>query len=91
MSTKLKMERRNYFFVCLNLYLKIKLSTASLLNKTQGNFICLFRVLCLHLYGEVTRQEQETNKLFNLFLRKKYEIEPASFQGVGMYGIPTVE
>ena len=52
--------------------------------------LCLFRALCLHLHRN-ERLEEETNKLFNLFLQKKDEIEPASFQGVCMDDIPTVE
>ena len=52
--------------------------------------LCLFRALCLHLHGN-ERLEEETNKLFNLYLQKKDGIEPASFQGVCMDDIPTVE
>ena len=52
--------------------------------------LCLFRALCLHLHGN-ERLEEETNKLFNLYLQKKDGIEPASFQGVCMGDIPTVE
>ena len=52
--------------------------------------LCLFRALCLHLHGN-ERLEEETNKLFSLYLQKKDGIEPASFQGVCMDDIPTVE
>ena len=52
--------------------------------------LCLFRALCLHLHGN-ERLEEETNKLFNLYLQKKDGIEPAAFQGVCMDDIPTVE
>ena len=52
--------------------------------------LCLFRDLCLDLHGN-ERLEEETNKLFNLYLQKKDGIEPASFQGVCMDDIPTVE
>ena len=52
--------------------------------------LCLFRALCLHLH-EKERLEEETNKLFNLYLQKKDGNEPASFQGVCMDDIPTVE
>ena len=50
----------------------------------------MFRALCLHLHGN-ERLEEETNKLFNLYLQRKDGIEPAAFQGVCMDDIPTVE
>ena len=50
----------------------------------------MFGALCLHLHGN-ERLEEETNKLFNPYLQKKNGIEPASFQGVCMDDIPTVE
>ena len=34
--------------------------------------LCLFRALCLHLHGN-ERLEEETNKLFNLYLQKEDE------------------
>ena len=50
----------------------------------------LVQSLVLTLDGN-ERLEEETNKLFNLYLQKKDGIEPASFQGVCMDDIPTVE
>ena len=46
--------------------------------------------MCFYLHGK-ERLEEETNKLFNLYLQTKDGIEPASFQGVCMDDIPTVE
>ena len=52
--------------------------------------LCLFRALCLHLHGN-ERLEEETNNLFILHLQKKDGFEAASFQGVCMDDIPTVD
>ena len=51
--------------------------------------LCLFRALALHLYGN-ERLEEETSKLFNLYVQKKL-VEAATFKGVCMDDIPTVE
>ena len=50
----------------------------------------LFRALALHLHGN-EKLEQETCKLFNLYLEKKEGIAPATFQGVCVDNIPLVE
>ena len=52
--------------------------------------LCLFRALALHLHGN-EKLEEETCKLFNLYLEKKGGIEPATFQGVSVEDIPLVE
>ena len=51
----------------------------------------LVQSLVLTLARKKKRLEEETNKLFNLYLQKKDGIEPTSFQGVCMDDIPTVE
>ena len=43
--------------------------------------LCLFRALALHLHGN-ERLEEETSKLFNLFLVKSTNPDPSKFQGV---------
>ena len=52
--------------------------------------LCLFRALALHLHGN-ERLEEETSKLFNLFLVNSTNPDPSKFQGVCMDDIPTVE
>ena len=51
---------------------------------------CLFRALALHLHGN-ERLEEETSKLFNLFLINSTNPDPSKFQGVCMDDIPSVE
>ena len=43
--------------------------------------LCLFRALALHLHGN-ERLEEETSKLFNLFLVNSTNTDPSKFQGV---------
>ena len=52
--------------------------------------LCLFRALALHLHGN-ERLEEETSKLFNLFLVNSTNPDPSKFQGVCMDYIPSVE
>ena len=52
--------------------------------------LCLFRALALHLHGS-ERLEEETSKLFNLFLVNSTNPDPSKFQGVCMDDIPSVE
>ena len=52
--------------------------------------LCLFRALALHLHG-TQRQEEETSKLFNLFINKMDGLSTNQFHGVHMNDIPTVE
>ena len=52
--------------------------------------LCLFRALALHPHGN-EKLEEETCKLFNLYLEKRGGIEPATFQGVFVDDIPLVE
>ena len=52
--------------------------------------LCLFRALALHLH-ENERLEEETSKLFNLFLINSTNPDPSKFQGVCMDDIPSVE
>ena len=51
--------------------------------------LCLFRALALHLHG-TQRLEEETSKLFNLFINKMDGLSPNQFQGVHMNDIPIV-
>ena len=52
--------------------------------------LCLFRALALHLQS-AQRLEEETSKVFNLFIKKMDGLSPNQFQGVHMNDIPTVE
>ena len=52
--------------------------------------LCLFRALALHLHGN-ERLEEETSKLFNLFLVNSTNSDPSKFQGVCIDDIPSVE
>ena len=52
--------------------------------------LCFFRALAFHLHG-TRRLEEETSKLFNLFINKKDGVSPSLFQGVQMNDIPIVE
>ena len=58
--------------------------------KPYKDNICLFRALALHLHGN-ERLEEETSKLFNLFLVNSTNPDPSNFQGVCMDDIPSVE
>ena len=52
--------------------------------------LCLFRTLALHLHGN-ENLEEETSKLFNLFLKTSEKGDVSKFQGVHMTDIPKVE
>ena len=52
--------------------------------------LCLFRVLALHLHGN-KKLEEETSKIFNLFLNNSEERDPSKFQVVHMTDVPKVE
>ena len=52
--------------------------------------LCLFRALALHLHGN-ERLEEETSKLFSLFLVNSTNPDPSKFQGVCMDDIASVE
>ena len=52
--------------------------------------LCLLRAVALHLFGS-ERLEEETSKIFNLFLNNCGEGDPSKFQGVHMTDIPKVE
>ena len=58
--------------------------------KTYKDNLCLFRALALQLHGN-ERLEEETSKLFNLFLVKSTNPDPSKFQGVCMDDFPSVE
>ena len=52
--------------------------------------LCLFRALALHLHGN-EKPEEETSKIFNVFLNNSEERDPSKIQGVHMTNIPKVE
>ena len=52
--------------------------------------LCLFRAPALHLHGN-QRLEEETSKLFKLFINKMDGMSPNEFQGIHMNDIPNVE
>ena len=52
--------------------------------------LCLFRALALHLHGN-EKLEEETSKIFKLFLNNSGEGDLSMFQGVHMSDIPKVE
>ena len=58
--------------------------------KPYNDNLCLFRAVALHLFGN-ERLEEETSKIFNLFLNNFGEADPSKFQGVHMTDIPKVE
>ena len=58
--------------------------------KPYTDNLCLFRAVAPHLNGN-ERLENETSKLFNLFLINSTNPGPSKFQGVCMDDIPSVE
>ena len=58
--------------------------------KHYNDNLCLFRALALQLHGN-DKLEEETSKLFNLFLVNSTNPDPSKFQGVCMDDIPSVE
>ena len=58
--------------------------------KPYNDTLCLFRAFAFHLHGN-ERLEEETSKLFNLFLVNSTNPDPAKIQGVCMDYIPSVE
>ena len=61
-------------------------------NTTQpyNDNLCLFRALALHMHGN-QELEEETSKLFNLFINKMDGLSADQFQGVHMNDFPIVE
>ena len=58
--------------------------------KPYKDNLCLFRAPALHLHGN-ERLEEETSKLFNLFLVNSTNLDPSKFQGVCMDDTPSVD
>ena len=58
--------------------------------KPYNDYLRLFRALALHLHGN-EKLEEETSKIFNLFLNNCGEGDPSKFQGVHKTDIPKVE
>ena len=57
--------------------------------KPYNDNLCLFRAVALHLFGN-DRLEEETSKIFNLYLNNCGEADPSKFQCVHMTDIPKV-
>ena len=55
--------------------------------KPYNDNLCFFRPVALHLFGN-ERLEEETSKIFNLFLNNCGEADQSKFQGVHMTDIP---
>ena len=58
--------------------------------KPYNDNLCLSRALALHMHGN-ERLEEETSKLFNLFLVNSTNPDTSNFQGICMDDIPSVE
>ena len=58
--------------------------------QTYNDCLCFFRALALHLHGN-EKLEEETSKIFNVFLNNSEERDPSKFQGVHMTDILEVE
>ena len=58
--------------------------------KRYKDNLCPFRALAHHLHGNV-RLEEETSKIFNLFLNNCGEADPSKLQVVHMTDIPKAE
>ena len=58
--------------------------------QSYNDNLCLFRAHALHMHGN-QRLEEETSKLFNLFINKLDGMNPNQFQGVHKNGIATAE
>ena len=55
-----------------------------------NDYLCLFRALALHLHGN-EKLEEETSKIFNLFLNNREDGDVSKFQCVHFNDIPKVE
>ena len=73
---------KNHTVICLTYEQNTK--------KPSKDNLCLFRALALHLHGN-ERLEEETSKLFNLFLVNSTNPDLSKFQGVCMDDITSVE
>ena len=58
--------------------------------KPYKDNLCLFRALALHLHGN-ERLEEETSKIFNLFLINSTNTNPSKFRGLCVGDIPSVK
>ena len=73
---------RNFNVKCLTIESKT--------NQPYNDNICSFRALALHLHGN-EKLEEETSKIFNLFLNNSEDGDVSKFQGVHVKDIPRVE
>ena len=58
--------------------------------QSYNDNLCLIRALALHLHGN-KKLEEETSKVFKLFLNNSEERDPSKLQGFHMIDIPKVE
>ena len=58
--------------------------------KPYNDNFCLFRALAVHLHGN-EKLEEETSKIFNLFLKNSEEGDVSKFQAVHLIDIPKAE
>ena len=58
--------------------------------QSYNDNLCLFRALALHMHGN-QRLEEETSKLFNLFINKMDGLSPNQFQALYLNDILFVE
>ena len=58
--------------------------------QSYNDNLCLFRIPALHMHGN-QRLEEETSKMFNVFINKKDGLGPNQFQEVHVNNISTVE
>ena len=63
------------------------LTFGKITGKPYNDNLCLFRTIALHLFGS-ERLEEETSKLFNLFLINSTNPDTSKFQGVCRDDIP---
>ena len=69
---------------------KINCLTYEKTRQPYNDNLCFYRALGLHLHG-TQRKEEETSRLFNLFINKMDGLSASQFQGVHMNDIPIVE
>ena len=60
------------------------------IRKPYNDNLCLFRAADLQFFDN-DRLQEETSKIFNLFMNNCGEADPSKFQGVHMTDIPKVE
>ena len=77
-----KLQRKNHTINCLNFHENAR--------QPYSDNLCLFRGLALHLHWN-QKLEEETLKIFNLFINRMDGLTPPQFQRVHKNDIPVVE